>query len=94
MYSTYLRPVEEIHAECLDEHVDYLQKLIDEDVLFYGGRRDTHEGGVYIASADSKEAFEDIIQGDPFYKTGSIKYEIIAFDGHMVHPDIAKYLQE
>lgn len=62
-----------LRLEIRQSHLDYLDRNVN--ILLACGAKlsddgDTASGGIYLVDLDSREAAEQFIQADPFYKEG------------------------
>jgi uncharacterized protein YciI len=87
----YIAPLEELDQH-MAEHVAYLHKYYDKNIFIASGRKVPRTGGVILALADSKEAVEQIIAEDPFYKNKLAEFEIPEFLTSLYHPDLKNLL--
>ncbi len=58
-------------------HVRFLKKHYAAGVFLVSGRKVPREGGVIIASAESRERIEAIVREDPFVMHGLAEFRII-----------------
>ena len=57
-------------------HHDYIEKLVENKVIQFGGPIDGKPGGMLIVVASSKEIAENLFNEDPLIKTGYLSCEI------------------
>jgi uncharacterized protein YciI len=88
----YIVPLEELDAHMAD-HVKFLRKYYKKNVFLASGRKVPRSGGVILALADSKEAVEEIISEDPFYKHELAEFAITEFLTSQYHPDLKEFLK-
>ncbi|HTE01256.1 MAG TPA: YciI family protein [Mucilaginibacter sp.] len=87
----YIVPLEELD-QYMAEHVKYLHKYYDKNTFVASGRKVPRTGGVILALADSKEAVEQIIKEDPFYKHHLAEFTVTEFLTSQYHPDLKELL--
>lgn len=75
---TYQKPLEIVDA-LLEEHIAFLNAGYDQGIFVVSGRQVPRTGGVIVARAPSREALMDTLAGDPFYREGAARYEVIEF---------------
>lgn len=77
LYSAYFTTVDkEKDNEILQEHLDYIYKLIDDKVIVAKGPFTDHSGGLIIYKADGMEKALEYVNNDPVIKNGSRKVEV------------------
>lgn len=84
---TYEKPLEVIDG-LLEEHVRYLEANYAGGVFLASGRRVPRTGGVILARADSRDALEAVLAGDPFFREGAARYDLIEFLPGKVAPGL------
>lgn len=62
--------------EILDDHLDYLDSLIDQGKIFAKGPFTDHSGGLIVYMVDSYEEAQELIENDPVILEKSRKYEL------------------
>lgn len=87
----YIVPLDELDAY-MAEHVKYLHKYYAKNIFVASGRKVPRTGGIILALADSKEAIEEIIAEDPFYKHQLAEFAITHFLTSQYHPDLKNLL--
>jgi uncharacterized protein YciI len=87
----YIAPLEDLDQHMAD-HVAYLHKYYDKNIFIASGRKVPRTGGIILALTDSKEALEQIIAEDPFYKHNLAEFEITEFLTSLYHPDLKNLL--
>ena len=75
---TYTAELTAIDA-AMGPHVAYLKKYYDAGVFLISGRKVPREGGVILATADSREQVEAIAREDPFHARGLSDFRIVEF---------------
>lgn len=73
---TYTCDLKEIDA-LLDEHVAFLKRNYDLGLFLLSGRQVPRTGGVILARAESREQLLDVLEQDPFKRTGAARYDIM-----------------
>ncbi|WP_022662816.1 YciI family protein [Paucidesulfovibrio longus] len=84
---TYLKPLEVIDS-LLEEHVAWLKANYADGVLLASGRKVPRTGGILLARAESREALDAVLAGDPFHREGAARYEVIEFAASMAAPGL------
>ncbi|MDB5138716.1 MAG: YCII-related domain protein [Mucilaginibacter sp.] len=87
----YIVPLEELDEHMAD-HVKYLRKYYKKNIFVASGRKVPRSGGIILALADSKEAVEQIIKEDPFYKHNLAQFSITHFLTSQYHPELKNLL--
>ncbi|WP_433307941.1 YciI family protein [Actinoplanes sp. CA-030573] len=78
MISKYLVPLDEV-AKVRDEHLAFLEGLVEQGVVVAAGRQDPPVGGLVLVDvADEARAFEVMAQ-DPYVRNGVAEYEAIGW---------------
>jgi uncharacterized protein YciI len=75
---TYVAPLEQVEAH-LAAHRIWLAEHYGAGVFLMSGRKVPRDGGIIIASANSREAIEALVRSDPFHLAGVARYEITEF---------------
>ena len=57
-------------------HAEYIDKLVDNKFIKFGGPIDGKPGGMLIVSADSKDKVENIFNEDPMIKNNYLFVEV------------------
>ena len=78
LLNRYLKPLEEVDR-VLPEHRVFQDEMYARGVFIVSGRLEPRTGGVTIARAESREAIETILAGDPFVREGITSYDIVEF---------------
>jgi uncharacterized protein YciI len=74
----YKAPLEKIDA-AMAAHVRFLKKYYGSGHFLVSGRKIPREGGVILATGESREAIEAIMREDPFCSRGLAEVRIIQF---------------
>ena len=74
----------------MPEHVKFLKKYYAAGNFLISGRKIPRNGGVILATAESKSLIEAIIQEDPFYQHGLAEFRVIEFRASQRADDIPK----
>lgn len=74
----YVKPLEEVDAN-VEAHVVFLKEQYAKGFFIASGRKVPRTGGVILAKADSRSLLEEIIEKDPFKKSGVAEYHITEF---------------
>jgi uncharacterized protein YciI len=85
---TYKKPLDAVDKH-LQAHVEFLKKNYEDKVFIASGRQVPRTGGVILARAANKEALQQILHDDPFFKHGVADYEIIEFVPGMAAPEFS-----
>ena len=75
---TYVKPLEEV-GKYMEEHKKFLEENYEEGIFIVSGPMVPRVGGTIIASLDSKEALEKIVNKDPFIINKVSSYKITEF---------------
>jgi len=75
---TYEKELETIDA-LLGEHILFLEAQYAAGVFLLSGRREPRTGGVILARCESREALLAILAGDPFWREGAARYDVVEF---------------
>ena len=89
----YIVPLEKLDLHMTD-HVKFLQKYYKLNVFVASGRKVPRTGGIILALAKSKEAIEQIISQDPFYKLKLAEFTITEFLTSQSHPEFTKVFEK
>ena len=63
----------------IEQHFEYLQKLLAEEVLFMAGRTDDAHLGIAVIQADNEQKARSIMENDPAVKNGIFSAELHLF---------------
>lgn len=72
---TYTAPLEQVD-EYIPEHVAYLDKHYQLGHFQLSGRKEPRTGGVILATLESRQALDFILEQDPFHREGLAQYEV------------------
>ena len=75
---TYVKPLEEVER-LLPEHIRFLDAHYAAGEFLCSGRKVPRTRGVILCNCESREAAERIRDGDPFFREGAARYEIVEF---------------
>lgn len=75
---TYVKPLEEV-GKYMEEHKKFLEENYEEGIFIVSGPMVPRVGGIIIASLDSKEELEKIVNKDPFIINKVSSYKITEF---------------
>ena len=85
---TYLRPLEELDV-LMPKHVAWLKKHYKSGLFLASGRQVPRKGGVILARSGDRQSLEDILEQDPFIKSGCARAEVVEFTPSMTAPGAA-----
>lgn len=74
----YKKPLPEVDR-FIGEHREFLERHYASGHFLLSGRKEPRNGGVILATAETRAEIENIIQGDPFRREQIADYEIIEF---------------
>ncbi|HWV14770.1 MAG TPA: YciI family protein [Cellvibrio sp.] len=74
----YIKPLSEVNR-LLDEHRTFLAQYYHAGHFFLSGPKEPRDGGIILATANTKAEIEAIISDDPFHREGIADYTIIEF---------------
>jgi uncharacterized protein YciI len=80
---TYKCPLEEVD-KLLDAHVAYLKQEYDNGNFIASGRKLPRTGGVILATVETRDQLQTIIEKDPFHRAGVAEYDVTEFVPSMV----------
>ncbi|MFJ2743331.1 YciI family protein [Streptomyces sp. NPDC087440] len=89
---TYTAPVEQVDALRTD-HVAWLDAQYETGVFLASGRKQSRDGGVILAVADSRAEIEAVVAEDPFTTGGVCAYRITEFAATKTVPGLEPYRQ-
>jgi len=72
--------IEKITPELTDQHRAHLAKEYNNGNLVFGGRKVPRTGGIILSRHETKDQLEQVLQSDPFIKSGLINYSITQFE--------------
>lgn len=76
----------------LESHRAFLEKCYQQKIFILSGRKIPRTGGVIIASVQSREVLESILESDPFKKNQLASYEITEFLPTMYDSDLTNII--
>jgi uncharacterized protein YciI len=82
---TYIRPLEELDA-LMSQHVAWLKKHYATGLFIASGRQVPRRGGVILARSGNRQELEEILEQDPFTKTGCARVNVVEFTPSMTAP--------
>jgi len=68
-----------ITAELTNEHKTYLEKEYKSNKLMFGGRKVPRTGGILISQHADERELKNVLNSDPFIKSGAVSYSITEF---------------
>jgi uncharacterized protein YciI len=71
--------MEKITPELTDKHKNYLEQEYKLNKLMFGGRKVPRTGGILISQHASERELEQVLNSDPFVKSGAVTYSITEF---------------
>jgi uncharacterized protein YciI len=74
----YIKPMSEVDR-LAPEHREYAAHQYASGNFLLSGRKEPRTGGVILARAESREALDAILAGDPFRREAVADYEIVEF---------------
>ena len=74
----YKAPLERIDAH-MPEHMEFVRKYYASGHFLVSGRKVPRDGGVIVATAESRDRIEEIVREDPFHQHGLADFRIIEF---------------
>ena len=83
----YTAPLEAIDA-AMTAHVRFLRKYYAAGRFLISGRKIPRDGGVILATGESREQIEAIVREDPFVARGLAGFRIIQFRASQRADDI------
>ncbi|WP_428558996.1 MAG: YciI family protein [Solidesulfovibrio sp. DCME] len=84
----YVKPVAAVDA-LLEEHIRFLEGHYAQGTFVLSGRQVPRTGGLILARADSREALMAVLAGDPFWREGAARYEVVEFVPSKAAPELA-----
>lgn len=69
-------------------HMAFLKKYYAAGVFLASGRKIPREGGIILATCDSRERLEAIVREDPFHSHGLAEFRVIEFRASQRADDI------
>jgi uncharacterized protein YciI len=89
---TYTAALAKIDAHMAD-HVKFLRKYYAAGNFVVSGRKIPREGGIIVATGESREQIESIIKEDPFSTFGLADFRIIEFRASQRASDFPKRVE-
>jgi uncharacterized protein YciI len=71
-------------------HVAFLKKHYAAGNFLVSGRKIPRDGGIIVATGESRDQIEAIVQEDPFHRHGLADFRIIEFRASQRAPDFPK----
>lgn len=71
--------IEKITPELTDQHRSYLEQEYKSNKLMFGGRKVPRTGGIIISQHASENELKQVLNSDPFVKSGAVTYSITEF---------------
>jgi uncharacterized protein YciI len=71
--------VDKITAELTEQHRNHLAKEYKHKKLMFGGRKEPRTGGILISKHGSEAELRQVLNSDPFIKSGAVSYSITEF---------------
>ncbi|MET0594854.1 MAG: YciI family protein [Polyangiaceae bacterium] len=85
----YKVPLTEIDAH-MKAHMAFLNKYYASGHFLISGRKIPRDGGIILATGESREEIETLIKEDPFCSRGLADFRIIEFRASQSAPDMPK----
>jgi len=63
----------------VEQHLDYLKKLLTDGTLIIAGRTDRGEMGIAVVQADNDQIAEKLMENDPLVKFGVCTGQVFRF---------------
>jgi uncharacterized protein YciI len=92
LITRYTRPLEEVEQH-LEGHVAWIAVHADAGRILLTARQVPREGGLILASAESRERVEEMIRADPFVTAGVAEYEILELEVRRTAPGLERLLE-
>lgn len=71
--------IEKITPELTEQHRHHLSKEYRNNTLMFGGRKEPRTGGILISKHASEVELRQVLNTDPFIKSGAVNYSITEF---------------
>jgi len=68
-----------ITPELTEKHKSYLEQEYKSNKLMFGGRKVPRTGGILISQHVNERELEQVLNSDPFVKSGAVTYSITEF---------------
>ena len=75
---TYIKPWADVIA-LAPEHREYAATRYADGSYLMSGRKPDRSGGVILAQATDRATLDVILSGDPFWREGVARYEVVEF---------------
>ena len=75
---TYVKPWSDV-VRLAPEHRAYAATRYADGSYLMSGRKPDRSGGVILALAQSRDALDEILRGDPFWREDVARYEVVEF---------------
>jgi uncharacterized protein YciI len=75
---SYTKPLAEVDL-FVAEHRVFLEHYYASGNFLLSGRREPRNGGIILATANTRSEVEEIVRKDPFHREKIAEYEIIEF---------------
>jgi uncharacterized protein YciI len=87
----YKKPLTEIDA-AMASHMRFLKKYYSSGHFLVSGRKIPRDGGVILATGESKDEIDSIVRQDPFVARGLADFRIVQFRASQRADDIQQRL--
>jgi uncharacterized protein YciI len=84
--------MDKITVELTHQHKTYLEREYQSNNLLFGGRKVPRTGGVLISQHATEQELRQILDSDPFIKSGAVSYSITEFIPVMASKDYTQLL--
>ena len=91
LYSTYLKPVEEVDKH-LPDHRAFLKPLYDRGIILCSGPQVPRTGGFILMNVPGKAKAMEIMKNDPYVLRGVAQYFPIEFECRSYAAGFEKFL--
>jgi len=71
--------VEKITAELVSAHRAHIQEEYLSGKFMFGGRKEPRTGGILLSQHASQHELQQVLDSDPYIKSGLVAYSIIEF---------------
>lgn len=68
-----------ITPELTDKHKSHLEQEYKKNKLMFGGRKVPRTGGILISQHANEQELIQVLNSDPFVKSGAVSYSITEF---------------
>ena len=83
----YLQPLAVVEKH-IAEHRDYLDRHYAAGHFIASGPQVPRIGGVILATGMAREALDEILADDPFYREGVAQYQVVEFEATKSVPEL------